>query len=307
MEIKEGQVANYIVLAKKRINDDGEEFFILQHPCGGKFLLPYDPYKDYNIQVGSTVNCRVDKISCSGKIYLEPDHPIYREGEEYEFKVVSLEQVALPTGELVDAILVEDCFGKRIEVFTTTIDLSSKTIRCKINYIKKGKISLSGIESTKNQNQTLVEGATYSFKILAQIKHENSLNYVVEAPDKTKHFINSLHYKKHGLEVGKTFTGSVTKFSKRGIYLIEPNHPLYEVGKVYLFPVTEIISYQRPEDFRHIGRVVLLDSFEEKASIEWPTDEQYPTVGSHIACRVIGFRKGRLVLVLENVDFTNPH
>jgi len=301
MDLKEGQVAYYSVLAIKKVENEGEDYFVLKHPEAGKFLLPYNPYNQYCIQVGSTIRCRIDKISCSGKIYLEPMHPYYNEGDYYDFKIKSLSQVSLPTGDIVDAVIVEDCFANSIEVFSVS-NITGEYLNCRVDNIRKGKISLSSSEASKKQPINLEEGKPYLFTIIGQINHENGLYYVVEAPNKSKHIINCLHYSKYELEVGKNFVGIVSKLSKRGTYLIEPNHPVYEIGREYTFIVHEIISFLREEDFKEVSKVIVLDKLGEKASIDWPINKNYPKVGSYIKSTVIGFRKGKLILENEKVD-----
>lgn len=301
MNIKEGQVANYSVLAIKKIDEDGEDFFVLKHPAGGKFLLPYSPYKQYNIEIGATIKCRVDKISCSGKIYLEPEHPCYMEGSYYDFKLVSTTIIMLSTGDTVDAAIVEDCFFNKVEVVATGVNLSDNVLNCRVDYIRKGNIYLS-VYNANGKQCDIKAGESYQFTITGQIKHENNLYYIVEAPDKSKHTINCKYYQKYGLEKEKSFIGEVSKLSKRGNYLIEPKHPIYQVGEIYSFEVIEIISFQREEDFKVISRVIILDKLGEKASIDWPKNKDYPVVGSYIQSKVLGFRKGKLILEENKVD-----
>lgn len=298
MNIKEGQVANYSVLAIKKIDEDGEDFFVLKHPAGGKFLLPYSPYKQYKIEIGATIKCRIDKISCSGKIYLEPEHPCYREGNYYDFKLISTTRIMLSTGDLVDAAIVEDCFFNKIEVVIAEAKPSDKIINCRVDYIRKGNVYLSANDVNKKQCN-IKEGESYQFTITGQIKHENNLYYIVEAPDKSKHTINCKHYQKYGLEKAKSFIGEVSKLSKRGNYLIEPKHPIYQVGQIYSFEVIEIVSFQREEDFKAISKVIILDKLGEKASVDWPKNKDYPLVGSYIQSKVLGAKKGKLILERE--------
>ena len=303
MELKEGQVDTYKAISIKRIDESEDEFFVLQHPNGGKFLLPYQPYKDYCIQVGASITCRIDKINCSGKIYVEPVHPIYKEEEEYLFKVISANQTSLPTGDFMDILVVDDCYGNKIDVFVSNIDPDIKTITCKVDYIRKGKLILSTQVRRNTHTTNLIVGESYPFTIIAKIRHENSLNYVLEAPDKSKHIIDSIYYKKYGLEVGKTYTGTISKLSKKGFYLIEPNHPFYEIGKMYSFEVAEIVSFVRDEDFKQICKVIVLDIFAEKSSIDWSMNEKLPSIGSFISCTIIGFRRGKVLLEKKKVDF----
>ena len=75
----EGNWYEFIIL--KKINFADEEYYILETPNKSKITIPTKPYLNYNFKVNDTIVCKVDKISCSGKIYFEPKHPFYEIGE----------------------------------------------------------------------------------------------------------------------------------------------------------------------------------------------------------------------------------
>jgi hypothetical protein len=69
----------------KKITEDEIDFLILIDEFNNKHLLESEFYNDYNLEIGKTYNFRVDKINCKGKIFFEPEHPVYKIGECYEF------------------------------------------------------------------------------------------------------------------------------------------------------------------------------------------------------------------------------
>lgn len=85
-ELKEKQAYEFQVLRKTEIY--GQNYFILLDPLNDKHLLPAMFYENYGIKPGKKLTCYIDKINCSGAIYLEPEHPDFLLGENYEFEVL---------------------------------------------------------------------------------------------------------------------------------------------------------------------------------------------------------------------------
>ena len=85
MVFKEGEWYNFKIINQIDIPDKGNQF-VLQHTSGRKILLPADNYVKYNFAIGSSIDCRVDKINCTGQIFMEPKHPFYTIGDVYTFK-----------------------------------------------------------------------------------------------------------------------------------------------------------------------------------------------------------------------------
>ena len=61
-------------------------YFIIIDPFGAKHLLPVEYYTHYNLKTGNSYQCKVDKINCLGRVFIEPPHPFYQEGKSYAFK-----------------------------------------------------------------------------------------------------------------------------------------------------------------------------------------------------------------------------
>ena len=67
---------------------DGAWYYIMLDVNGSKHFMSAIGYESYNIRPGDEIICKIDKINCTGRIYLEPRHPHYNEGESYLFDIV---------------------------------------------------------------------------------------------------------------------------------------------------------------------------------------------------------------------------
>ena len=76
-------------------------------------------------------------INCTGRIFLEPRHPFYNEGETYLFDVVKYPDVNDPQN-----IIISEIFGNTIKVPLSMNVISEVNaeikLRCIVKSIKKG-------------------------------------------------------------------------------------------------------------------------------------------------------------------------
>jgi hypothetical protein len=89
---------------------DNNEYMILEDQFGIRHTIPYDYYRKYNMVLDSMIECKVEKINCTGRVFLEPKHPVYKEGEEFIFFMSSI----VETNGGYTASLI-DCFGNIIK------------------------------------------------------------------------------------------------------------------------------------------------------------------------------------------------
>jgi hypothetical protein len=68
---------------------DGEVYFILSDVNGMKHFLETAPFAKYRIQAGTQLLCQVARINCTGRMYLEPQHPDIECGMSYLFSIIS--------------------------------------------------------------------------------------------------------------------------------------------------------------------------------------------------------------------------
>lgn len=112
MKLIEGKYYPFKVLKTVKLPDEGD-FYMLRHQSGRRLLLPVEPYNNYCIGGNSTIECRVDKINCSGKVFLEPRHPVYIEGETYDFIV---QRNSIKDAHLNKTITVLDVYNNEIPI-----------------------------------------------------------------------------------------------------------------------------------------------------------------------------------------------
>ena len=136
----------YEFLVEKEIDSpDGERRYVLSGPDRKKYLIPENLYKTYSISVGSIIICRIDKINCKGKIFLEPRNPFYKEGESYNFEVIGHSVKKDRKGRALSVMTVKDKNGNIQEVFHNLekdLPEAGSATEMKIGRITKGRIHL---------------------------------------------------------------------------------------------------------------------------------------------------------------------
>jgi len=116
---------------------DEEWYYILEDINGLRHFISAEYYKKYGFHPGDRINCKIDKINCTGRIFLEPRHPFYNEGETYLFDVVKY-----PDDNDPKNIIITEIFGNTIKV-PLSMNVNSEVnaeikLRCIVKSIKKG-------------------------------------------------------------------------------------------------------------------------------------------------------------------------
>lgn len=294
----EGDVHLFKIIGFTEIPGSEESFFILENPFGGKHLLKSIHYKQYNLKVGDTINCMIDKINCSGKIYLEPENPYYKQGKIYEFEVVRIIDQTNSVGENEKVILVKDSLGRENRCSLPDNISSSQIeqkIKCKVVRIKKGVLYLihPEMESTKKLLQV---GKIYSFTV-KEIKNLDGIDYYILNDDfNNSYSLKTDMYKQYNLCIGRQVNCTVTKFNTDGHLKIEPEHPYYKVGRTYAFKFLRIENDNNLLD-KDSKVIIVLDVYgiETKVSSYKPEIFDKP-MSEYLHCLVEGVRKGKAIL-----------
>lgn len=90
-EYRVGELYDFLVLKTFKM-PDADEYFVQKSRNGNHFLIPAAYYKGYGLTPGTMIKCMVDKINCSGRIFLEPEHPYFIIGKEYVFRLTDKTQ-----------------------------------------------------------------------------------------------------------------------------------------------------------------------------------------------------------------------
>jgi hypothetical protein len=137
-KLEEGKVYRFRFV-KTTLLSDGQDYMVFEDPYAIRHLIPFDFYRPYGLQPDSEVRCLVDRINCTGRVFLEPQHPHYTVGEVYYFRIVETRPAS--GEELTDRLVVSDVFGNKIVVTvpdTDFIDKSSSELKCEVVKIRKG-------------------------------------------------------------------------------------------------------------------------------------------------------------------------
>jgi len=101
--IEEGSVLSFRVLNIVKLQDN-RDYYILEDLYGVKHFIDAEMYANFGIEIGNQVKCKVAKINCTGRIMLEPVHPIYSKGKLL-LSVVAVNKAGNDTIMIIEDIL----------------------------------------------------------------------------------------------------------------------------------------------------------------------------------------------------------
>lgn len=294
----EGEIHTFKITGYTEIPGTDESFFILENQFGGKHLLKSHHYEQYNLTVGEGVVCKIDKINCSGKIYLEPENPFYKPGNTYEFDVEATKEQINSVGEKENVVVVKDRFGNDTTCslppdFDTT-QLSNK-IKCKVLRIKKGQLFLSIPEYDEAFNKLKI-GEKYYFTIEAIKPLKRNIEYYILKDEfENRYSLKKDMYEHYGFGIGQKVQCFVTKFNVDGHLKIEPVHPHYEIGKTYPFKFSKIKKEFDPLKKEEYV-IVVEDIFGIETNVRSNKIHIESQLPETLYCKVEGIRKGKAIL-----------
>jgi len=120
---------------------DDAWYYVLQDINGLKHFMPAEDYENYGFAKGDEITCKIDRINCTGRIFLEPKHPRYKEGEIYYFEVINYSNQ-----DNENVLILKEILGNIIKVpvnSMNSVDINeAKMVRCIVQSIKKGRLIL---------------------------------------------------------------------------------------------------------------------------------------------------------------------
>lgn len=133
MKLLEEQYYRFKVLKTVTLPDTSENM-ILQGPDGRKYMLPLAYYKDYDLKSKAEITCRVDKINCRGKVFLEPENPWYSPGDNIDATVNKIEfdeneNIFIVEVSIINGLILPVKMNRRP---------TENVIRCSVLKIRKG-------------------------------------------------------------------------------------------------------------------------------------------------------------------------
>lgn len=297
--LQEGESYPFRIVNVMTMPETNDEYYIMEEFSGKRLLMAAHHYKNYDLSAGQEIICRVDRINCNGKIFLEPRHPYYHEGEIYDFDLIRYDRITDPLGEEQDVVVVKDIYYNEVNCLSRDRSFNtggSGKVRCRVDQIKKGRLLLVHPDINK-ENELLNEGDTYRFKIIDTDKIINDeAYYVLVGPFNEKHLIRKENYEEYGLEKGRYINCIVDKINSQGKYSLEPEHPYYIIGNTYdfVFVRKDLLdtSYGKREP------VLIVKDIFGKENYVFFHDENITDISGSLVlrCRVDKFRRGKLHL-----------
>ncbi len=277
-----------------------DTYFVMQDPLGYKVLMPAGYYTKYGFEAGRKIECRVDRINCNGRMFIEPMHPIYKEGEVYEFAIVGSGTRKNITGDDEHYIMVRDALQLEwmVRIFSDKqVHPAAQTIKCRLDRIKKGKLFLSP-ESDNPNVEGLETGKTYPFLIKEEkINPVDGLRYfILEDEVGRKHLLKKKYYIHYGLKPGQQVKCRVDKFTSEGFFFLEPQNPWYKTGEVYDFKTLEIHKLNFSDGT--VEDVLVLDDPHGDDIKLFINNVESVKDKKQVTCRVTNIRKSRLELAI---------
>lgn len=236
MQYQEGQNIEISLLREISLNDV-DRFYLFQHESGDKFMLDKSMYPEYNFELGKKINARIDRINCSGKIFIEPEHPVYKEMKSYEFPVQNI----VSSTQTETDIIVKDCFSNIIPVKVHPSKKDKKEIFLTVAFVRKGIPLLFDPDLDHEFNYK--ERAIYSFKILRFEKNADGEEQIVLVDEEgILQFLPANFYPHYNLKAGQTIKCEVVRVKPGRRLSLEPLHPFLKKGELkelkYLSPLS---------------------------------------------------------------------
>ena len=294
MKFEEGIWYSFSISGIVDIPDKGE-YYILLHATGRKMLLRTDYYVKYNFAIGQFIQCRVDKVNCTGQVFLEPKHPYYTEGKVYSFEIIR----TFSDKDTLYNLTVLDFYGNSIDVFVSNYEEigGKSSIQLKVKKVKKG---VPILVEERDQNTELSETSIKEIKLIVKdIKRFNFEDYFVLSNGVQHSKVKVKHYQKYGLKIGDEVACDIIANESDNYLVIEPKNPWYRIGGIYEFENVKIEEFVDLEGkISHVA--VVFDNGGNKCGV--------PIADAHVTrikdlnkinCKVVGFRKGRPQLEID--------
>lgn len=291
--LKEKQSYVFKVVRMITLPDDTRSW-VLTHTGADRYMLPCELYTDYGIAEGIRIRCRVDKINCTGRIFLEPEHPYYREGGDYHFTFIRDLPIEDAAGNHLWQLELAGIHGDRHHCLSLQRAHRYKIgdpVPVRLISVKKGRLEF--ILSDLEENRVMQAGAVSEWTITGDADDEH---WLILGPLGIKSKLEKGYYPNHGLKTGSVFRGSLQKWQDEGLPLIEPEHPVYRPGQVYLFQI-QSPAETNPPDETHGAFLVVTDCFGHQIKV-FQHEPQLPDAGQTgaIRCRVVRLKRGVPVL-----------
>jgi hypothetical protein len=146
VKLIEGKKYHFLVEKELTLPDNSKHFLVIG-PDDKKYLIAAERYSQYGITPGNSIRCKIDKVNCRGKVFLEPQNPWYTEGRSYNFPVEGIETYTDNYGATHKVLIVSDKAGNKISLplgVIKSVPEKGGYVNLKVERISKGRIRFAG-------------------------------------------------------------------------------------------------------------------------------------------------------------------
>lgn len=220
-----GDVLN-VVLKKHVEISESEKYWVAETSAGERFLIDSGQYLKYGFSVGQNIKVTVDKINCSGKIFIEPDHPVYSRGKVYSFPVSS---VLSRNGSEV-SLVVKDVFDNEIPVLFHVEEKNEIPESIELLVIGLRKALPVLLDPALKDTTPFHENEIYTFMVTDKAMIRGEKHFQLEDKFGRTHLMPASYYEKYPIETGKPLDCYVVRIGQNAELSLEPVHPVFRPG-----------------------------------------------------------------------------
>lgn len=228
--LREGDIIRVDII-KETETPKGDSILLAVYQ-GSKFIIQKKLFVQEHNLVGSAFDCYVDKVNCSGQIFIEPLENKKLIGKTQVFKIIDRKTVLDSLGIKKYLYSLENSKKQKAHVLSYKT-IQSTEIACKIIGVKKALLIVSLI---KNHELTYHENQTIEVSIIEEKTIGNIGNcLIVKDKENHQHLISLAKFQHYNLEKKNSIICSILGFDKLYNHKLEPKNPLYSIGKTYRF------------------------------------------------------------------------
>jgi hypothetical protein len=276
--------------------------WVLTGPGKKKYLLEEQYYTHYHLQIGQRIRCHVDKMNCSGRIFLEPQHPYYVVRKTYDFPVTRVSEPIDVFGRLYYLVTLKDVDGRNCSCMWELPEgaVSSLThLTCKVDHIEKGALYLTD-PVKRRRHLHLKQGRKYKFTVKEVTFIGEDKYYILKDTQGISHHLLFEDYSHYSMQIDDVIEATVKRHDLYNLQcVIEPVHPYYNVGEIYPFRFVKLAK--STDAVGNKQAVIHVEDIYKKSIKVKPLDWQIEAENfcpGEIKCMVTQIKKGKPALLV---------
>jgi hypothetical protein len=286
--LKEGDIIKVEILKEITTPKGKPAFLALYH--SRKFIIGKNLFEDKQPIIGESIDCFVDKVNCSGQIYITPLFSQSLIGQIQTFKLRQKVAVIDSLGKPKYLYQLNNLKNQKAEILSYhSIDFDQ--MECKIIGVKKNKLTL---ESPLFPDYSMSQNTLIKVKIIEErIVNNIGKCWIAQDNKGELHPISKEKFQHYNLSIGERISCSILGFDRYFNYKLEPKNPYYKVGKTYNFKT--IGNSQLKDESGNINNLIIVeDAFGKEVTIAQMVNQN--TLPKIIKAEVYRITNGRVYI-----------